>query len=92
MQSAILLSSHLIAACKRWISACREEKEQIRLSRIRIQLLNTNPGLIQFVSESPAGFGDDDGATELMKQIILASRDNNTLCSWEVVSEDSSGY
>ena len=83
-----LCPTHVRAASKKTLAAAAEG-ERNKTNKYSDTASQHGAKFIPFVMEATGGMAD--GAVELMKQIVLASRDNNTLWEHEVVSRELRG-
>jgi hypothetical protein len=80
-----LCPSHLIASSKEALSSVRRG-ERIKTNKYKDTASQHLAKFIPFVMESTGGLGDS--AVSLLNQIILTSRDNNTLVEWKQVARE----
>ena len=80
-----LCPTHLIASSKKSLASVRQG-ERIKTNKYKGTAAQHEAKFIPFVIESTGGLSDI--AVSLLKQIILASRDNRTLWAWEEVSKE----
>ena len=80
-----LCPTHLIASSKKTLASVRGG-ERIKTNKYKGTASQHQAKFIPFVIESTAGLSDS--AVSLLKQILLASRDNSTLVTWEEVSKE----
>jgi len=80
-----LCPTHLIASAKKALASVRRG-EKIKINKYKGTASQHEAKFIAFVIESTGGLSDT--AVSFLKQIILASRDNNTLWAWEEVRNE----
>ena len=80
-----LCPTHLIAASKESLASVRGG-ERTKINKYKGTASQHQAKFIAFVIESTGGLSDS--AVSLLKQILLASRDNSTLWAWEEVRKE----